>query len=175
MRHRGPDDAGEWWLADGCVGLAHRRLSVIDLSAAAHQPMLSGDGSTCIVFNGEIYNFQELRASLMALGHAFQTRSDTEVIIAAWRQWGSECVERLNGMFAFALFDQKSRQLLLARDRAGEKPLFYRLDGGTLRFASELKALLADQTLPRRLDREALDCLLLDGFVAGEQCILQGC
>ncbi len=174
LHHRGPDDAGEWWLADGRVGLGHRRLAVIDLSAAAHQPMLARDGAACIVFNGEIYNFQELRASLMALGHAFQTRSDTEVILAAWRQWGSECVERLHGMFAFALFDLPSRQLLLARDRAGEKPLFYRLDGGTLRFASELKALLADPQVPRLLDREALDCLLLDGFVTGEQCILQG-
>lgn len=174
MHHRGPDDAGEHWLADGRVGLAHRRLAIIDLSQAGHQPMMSHDARGCIVFNGEIYNFQSLRAELMALGHAFHTQSDTEVILAAYDQWGSQCVERLQGMFALALYDTRRRLLLLARDRAGEKPLFYYHHGSSLRFASELKALLADPQLPRQLNREALDSLLLDGFVAGEHCILRG-
>lgn len=174
MRHRGPDDAGEWWSADACVGLGHRRLAVIDLSAAGHQPMQDASGGLCIVFNGEIYNFADLRQELAARGHTFRTRSDTEVILAAYREWGTDCLSRLNGMFAFALYDSRQRQLILARDRAGEKPLFYALADGGLRFASELKALMADPALPRRIDPEALDCYLAMGFVPGERSILRG-
>ncbi len=174
MRHRGPDDAGEWWSADGCVGLGHRRLAIIDLSPAGHQPMQDASGELCIVFNGEIYNFADLRRELVAKGHAFRSRSDTEVILAAYREWGTDCLSRLNGMFAFALYDGRQRQLFMARDRAGEKPLFYALVNGVLRFASELKALMADPTMPRRIDPEALDCYLAMGFVPGERCMLQG-
>lgn len=174
MTHRGPDDAGEWWSADGRVGLAHRRLSIIDLSPAGHQPMHDATGALSIVFNGEIYNFDDLRDELIARGHGFQSHSDTEVILAAYREWGTQCLARLNGMFAFALYDARQQTVFLARDRAGEKPLFYHHAGGVLRFASELKALLADPTLPRRIEPEAQDCYLAMGYVPGNRCILQG-
>lgn len=127
-----------------------------------------------IVFNGEIYNFTELRDELAAKGAEFRSNSDTEVILAAYREWGTDCLSRLNGMFAFALYDARLQALLLARDRAGEKPLFYHLANGTLRFASELKALLADLSLPRRINPESLDCYLAMGYVPGGRCILQG-
>ena len=174
MRHRGPDDAGEWWSADVCVGLGHRRLAVIDLSPGGHQPMQDAGGELCIVFNGEIYNFADLRNELKAKGHAFRSNSDTEVILAAYREWGKDCLARLNGAFAFALYDGRQRQLFMARDRAGEKPLFYASTHGLLRFASELKGLMADPTLARSLDVEALDCYLATGYVPGERCMLQG-
>jgi asparagine synthase (glutamine-hydrolysing) len=174
LRHRGPDGAGEWWSDDGRVGLAHRRLAIIDLSEAGHQPMHDSTGELCIVFNGEIYNFTDLREQLAAAGHAFRSRTDTEVILAAYRQWGADCVTRFNGMFAFALYDTRQRSLFMARDRAGEKPLFYALADGTLRFASELKGLMSDPDFTRRIDAEALDCYLAMGFIPGERCILQG-
>jgi asparagine synthase (glutamine-hydrolysing) len=174
MTHRGPDDAGEWWSADGRVGLAQRRLSIIDLSPAGHQPMHDASGALSIVFNGEIYNFADLREELIAKGHCFKSHSDTEVILAAYRQWGTDCLLRLNGMFAFALYDAPQQTVFLARDRAGEKPLFYHLAGGVLRFGSELKALLADPVLPRRIESEALDCYLAMGYVPGDRCLLQG-
>ena len=174
MTHRGPDDAGEWWSADGRVGLGHRRLSIIDLSPAGHQPMHDASGELSIVFNGEIYNFQDLRAQLITKGHAYRSHSDTEVILAAYREWGTDCLSHFNGMFAFALYDAKQQVLFVARDRAGEKPLFYHQDDGELRFASELKALLVDHTLPRCIDPEALDCYLAMGYVPGERCILKG-
>lgn len=173
MTHRGPDDAGEWWSADGRVGLAQRRLAIIDLSPAGHQPMHDASGALSIVFNGEIYNFADLRDELIAKGHGFRSHSDTEVILAAYREWGTECLARFNGMFAFALFDARQQTVFLARDRAGEKPMFYHQAGGVLRFASELKALLADPALPRRIDPTALDCYLAMGYVPGERCMLQ--
>jgi asparagine synthase (glutamine-hydrolysing) len=174
MRHRGPDDAGQWWSADDRVGLGHQRLAIIDLSPSGHQPMLEAGGGTCIVFNGEIYNFADLRKELAAKGHAFRSKSDTEVILAAYREWGTDCLSRLNGTFAFALYDDARRRLFMARDRAGEKPLFYALRQGALRFASELKGLMADPGLARRIDPEALDCYLAMGYVPGERCMLQG-
>ena len=174
MTHRGPDDAGEWWSADGRVGLAQRRLAIIDLSPAGHQPMHDAAGTLSIVFNGEIYNFADLRDELITKGHGFRSHSDTEVILAAYREWGTECLARFNGMFAFALFDARQQTVFLARDRAGEKPLFYHQAGGVLRFASELKALLADPALPRHIDPAALDCYLAMGYVPGERCMLQG-
>ncbi|MBA3013389.1 MAG: asparagine synthase (glutamine-hydrolyzing) [Proteobacteria bacterium] len=174
LTHRGPDDAGEWWSADGRVGLAHRRLSIMDLTPAGHQPMHLAERGLSIVFNGEIYNFQELRGELKHCGYAFRSYSDTEVLLAAYDAWGTECLSRLNGMFAFALYDGPRGLLFLARDRAGEKPLFYRLDGGALYFASELKALMSHPALPRRIDSAALDCYLAMGFIPGDRCILQG-
>jgi len=173
MRHRGPDGCGEFWSADGAVGLGHRRLAIIDLSAAGQQPMADASGMLRIVFNGEIYNFTDLRRELAGKGHVFRSQSDTEVILAAYREWGSDCLHRLNGMFAFALYDEGRRQLFMARDRAGEKPLFYTLNDGTLRFASELKGLMADPEVPREIDPEALDCYLTQGFIPGERCILK--
>lgn len=172
--HRGPDDLGEWWSPDSCVGLGHRRLSIIDLSSAGHQPMVASQQDLSIVYNGEIYNYRALREQLADGGHRFLSDSDTEVILAAYREWGSRCLERLHGMFAMALYDLRSRRLLLARDRAGEKPLFYAESQGAIRFASELKALFADPSVPRRLDWSAFDCYLADGYVAGDACIVQG-
>jgi asparagine synthase (glutamine-hydrolysing) len=172
--HRGPDDAGEWWSDDGRVGLAHRRLAIIDLSSAGHQPMHDASGVLSIIYNGEIYNFTELRVQLIGLGHKFRSHSDTEVILLAYRQWGTDCLKHLNGMFAFALFDAHQQTVFLARDRAGEKPLFYHHSHGVLHFASELKALLADPTLPRCINPEALDCYLAMGFVPGDRCMLDG-
>lgn len=174
MRHRGPDDAGTWWSPDRRVGLAQRRLAIIDLSPGGHQPMTDHSGQYWITFNGEIYNYQELRRELEGCGHHFRTASDTEVILEAYRAWGPDCVARLNGMFAFGLYDRAADQLFLARDRAGEKPLFYRHAGGALAFASELKALMADPACPRRLDMEALNYFLTFGYIPGDLCILQG-
>ena len=172
--HRGPDDAGEWWSKDGRVGLAHRRLSILDLSPAGHQPMHLSERGLSLVFNGEIYNFKDLRSELEQRGYRFRSHSDTEVLLAAYDAWATECLGRLNGMFAFALYDAPRQRLFLARDRAGEKPLFYHLADGTLHFASELKALMAQPTLPRRIDPESLDCCLAMGFVPGDRCILKG-
>ena len=175
MRHRGPDDAGEWWSADGRVGFGHRRLSIVDLSEAGHQPMQDNVNGLSIVFNGEIYNFRDLRNELSAAGYAFRTNSDTEVVLAAYVKWGSACLARLNGMFAIAIFDARKEKVFLARDRAGEKPLFYRFEEGkSLRFASELKGLLADPCINRALDHQALDYYLMMGYVPGQECILQG-
>ena len=177
MGHRGPDDAGIWWSPDGRVGLGHRRLAVLDLTAAGHQPMADPDGRVCITFNGEIYNYRELRRELAAdgAGGCFRSSSDTEVILHAYLRWGNACLARLRGMFAFALWDAERGRLLLARDRCGEKPLFYRLgDGGTIQFASELKALMADPAMPRILDLEALEHYLAYAFVPGSQCMLRG-
>lgn len=174
MSHRGPDETGEWWSADGLVGLAHRRLSIIDLTPTGHQPMLDSTGQICIVFNGEIYNYLELQKELQSLGHAFRSTSDTEVVLAAYQEWGTEFIRHLNGMFAFGIYDQNKRRLFLARDRAGEKPMFYRLANGSISFASELKALMATPDFPRRIDPAALDCYLAYGYVPGDRCILQG-
>src|SRR5205823_5463018 len=122
LRHRGPDDAGLWRSDDGRVVFGHRRLSVIDLSPAGHQPMSDVKSELTITFNGEIYNFRELRAKLEARGHAFRTQTDTEIILGAYREWGDDMLARLDGAFAFALHDARNQTVLLARDRAGEKP-----------------------------------------------------
>ncbi|HEU4452507.1 MAG TPA: asparagine synthase (glutamine-hydrolyzing) [Longimicrobium sp.] len=174
LRHRGPDDAGEWWDPGGRVGLGHRRLSILDPTPAGHQPMEDSAGRAVVTFNGEIYNFQELRDQLAAGYGGFHTRTDTEVLLAAYRRWGDDCVRRLRGMFAFAIHDLDRGTVLLARDRAGEKPLFYRHAGGRLSFASELKGLMADPELPRVADAGALDFYLAYGYVPGEHCILKG-
>jgi asparagine synthase (glutamine-hydrolysing) len=174
LRHRGPDDEGTWRSADGRVALGHRRLSIIDLSPAGRQPMEDAAGQLQIVFNGEIYNYQALRRELEARGHRFRTATDTEVILEAYREWDVDCLVRLNGMFAFGLFDGPRGRLLLARDRAGEKPLFYRVHEGRIAFASELKALFADPHCPRLLNLEALDYYLAFGYVPGDHCMVRG-
>jgi len=156
MVHRGPDGAGIWISPDKRVGLGHRRLSIIDLSEAAGQPMCNEDGSVWIVFNGEIYNHAEIRPELERLGHRFKTdHSDTEVIIHAYEQWGIECLERFRGMFAIALWDAKSKELWLIRDRIGIKPLYYSIHHGRIVFASEIKALLQDPDQKREVHEEA--------------------
>ena len=154
VAHRGPDGEGHY-AANG-VGLGHRRLAIIDLSDAARQPMASADGRLQIVYNGELYNFRELRAELEPLGHRFRSRSDTEVLLAAWAQWGTKALERFNGMFAFALWDSRERVLMLARDRFGVKPLYYARAGDTFLFGSEIKAITAHGAYRTELDREGL-------------------
>ena len=158
LRHRGPDAEG-YYRADG-VGLGHRRLSIIDLTTG-DQPVSNEDGSVQVVFNGEIYNFADLRSELKAAGHRFRTNSDTEVIAHGYEQWGDRCVERFRGMFAFALWDGKRRRLLLARDRVGVKPLYYaELPGVGLVFGSEIKALLEDPDVPLDWEPSAIDSYL---------------
>jgi len=170
--HRGPDEGGTH-LEPG-VGLGHRRLSIIDLSTG-QQPLYNEDGSVCVVFNGEIYNYQELIPELQALGHVFHTRSDTEVIVHAWEAWGEACVERFRGMFAFALWDRGRETLFLARDRLGVKPLFYALLGdGQLLFGSELKSLLAHGGLEREMDPLAVEEYFALGYVAEPRTIFRG-
>jgi asparagine synthase (glutamine-hydrolysing) len=155
MQHRGPDAEGHHF-AQG-VGLGHRRLSIIDLSTDGNQPMCNEDGTVWIVYNGEVYNFQELRDDLVNRGHHFKSRTDTEVIIHLYEEMGAECVKKLRGMFAFAIWDQRQRQLFLARDRVGIKPLYYVQTGKALLFASEIKSLLADASVPRRINPRAID------------------
>jgi asparagine synthase (glutamine-hydrolysing) len=157
MVHRGPDGEGTWISADGAVGLGHRRLSIIDLSDAASQPMASDDGAVQLVFNGEIYNHGEIRRELEALGHRFRTdHSDTEALLRAYLQWGRDCVHRFRGMFAIALWDGRSREMWLARDRIGIKPLYYSRHNGRITFASEIKALLADPEQARAVDETSM-------------------
>ena len=172
LSHRGPDGSGIW-TAPG-VGLGHRRLSIIDLEGGA-QPMLTADEAQVISYNGEIYNFQDVRAELELLGHRFSTNSDTEVILYAWRQWGTDCLKRLNGMFAFAIFDQRTKQMFLARDRLGVKPLFYApVSDGSILFGSELKALLANPLLRREPNIRAVDDYLAFGYVPDQTSLLKG-
>src|SRR5262249_41635459 len=143
MRHRGPDDAGSWIGEDGNVALGHNRLSIIDLSSAGHQPMVNPANGDVLTFNGEIYNFRELRNQLKAKGYRFHSQSDTEVLLFAFAAWGAECVRYIRGMFAFAVWRPVERALFLFRDPMGIKPLYYGISpGGGIVFASELKALL---------------------------------
>jgi len=142
IRHRGPDDAGTFISLDKRVGFGFRRLSIVDLSPAAHQPMLSQDGSVAIVFNGEIYNHQVLRKEFEATGYRYRSRSDTESIINAYQVYGLDFVHKLLGMFAIAIWDEKKQRLVLARDRIGIKPLYYTIAGGNFIFGSEIKAIL---------------------------------
>jgi asparagine synthase (glutamine-hydrolysing) len=172
IAHRGPDGSGVW-TAPG-VGLGHRRLSIIDLKGGA-QPMHSDDGAISLTFNGEIYNFRELRKELEAANYAFQTNSDSEVILQGWRHWGPDCVSHFHGMFAFAIHDRRTRQLFLARDRLGVKPLFYApVADGSVIFGSELKALTAHPALRRELDLAAVDDYMTFGYVPDHACIIRG-
>lgn len=169
--HRGPDEGGTH--VEPGVGLGHRRLSIIDLSTG-QQPLYNEDQSVCVVFNGEIYNYQELIPELQALGHSFHTRSDTEVIVHAWEAWGESCVDRFRGMFAFALWDRNRETLFLARDRLGVKPLFYALlDDGHFLFGSELKSLLAHGGLKREIDPCAVEEYFALGYVAEPRAIFK--
>src|SRR5438067_4342205 len=155
MAHRGPDGRGEFQSCANGLGLGHRRLAIIDL-VSGDQPMANEDGSVRVIFNGEIYNYRALRAELRARGHRFQTQSDTEVLVHAYEEWAEDSPAHLNGIFAYALWDERRQRLFLARDHYGIKPLYYMVHAGVLRFASEIKALLADPAVPRALDLDAL-------------------
>jgi len=177
LEHRGPDGGGVWLTPTGDgrhqVAFGHRRLSIIDIGGG-HQPMASADGAVTLVFNGEIYNYIELREELRALGHGFRSDSDTEVLIESYRAWGEDCVARLRGMFAFALFDAARQQVLLARDAFGKKPLFLAQSPGRLAFASEIAALVDLPGIDRSLDWDALDGFLLDRYVPGPATLFRG-
>lgn len=168
LAHRGPD--GEGFHVEGPVGLGHRRLAIIDVSGGA-QPMHSADGAVAITYNGEVYNFRELRTELEARGFVFRTTSDTEVVLHAYEAWGEAAIARLRGMFAFAIADHRRRQILLARDRVGIKPLVYAWDGRCLRFGSEIKALLQDPKVGRDLDWSAVHEYFTHGYIAAPRTI----
>jgi asparagine synthase (glutamine-hydrolysing) len=172
LRHRGPDDEGVW--TDGRAGLAHARLSIIDLSPAAHQPMASADGTVWITYNGEVYNFAEIRQELDALGYSFRCRSDTEVIVNGWHAWGPKIFSRLRGMFALAIWDRRSQHLILARDRLGKKPLYYAATTTAFLFGSEIKALLTWPGVPRTADLSAIDRYLTLGYVLAPDTAFAG-
>ena len=171
MYHRGPDDDG--YYVSGPVGLGFRRLAIIDLQTG-HQPVPNEDGTVQIVFNGEIYNYQELRAFLLSKGHVFRTQSDTEVIVHLYEEFGPQCVEKLRGMFAFAIWDEKTKSLFLARDRVGIKPLYYCLTDTSLVFASEIKAILADPAVVKEIAPEMIDRFLTFLYVPGQETLLKG-
>jgi asparagine synthase (glutamine-hydrolysing) len=172
LAHRGPDDSG-LWSGEHCT-LGHRRLAIIDLSPAGHQPLSNDDGSLWITFNGEIYNFIQLRAELETRGYTFRTRTDTEVIIRAYEEWDTDCVSHLRGMFVFALWDQRKQRLFLARDRVGKKPLFYTHSNGSFYFASELQGLLVNKDISREVDRKAIDAYLSWGYVPAPKTAFRG-
>jgi asparagine synthase (glutamine-hydrolysing) len=173
LRHRGPNDQGTW-LRDPGVGLGQTRLSILDLSSNGHQPMVSEDGQVIMAYNGEVYNFAQIRPELEALGHHFKGTGDSEVILAAFRQWGMAAVDRFIGMFAIALWDRASGRLHLLRDRLGVKPLYYGWDGQVLCFASELKALRAFTHWTPRIDPDALGEYLQFGYINAPRSIYQG-
>ena len=171
ITHRGPDDDG--YYVEGAVGFGFRRLSIIDLSGG-HQPLANEDDTVWIVFNGEIYNYQELREFLLTKGHTFKTKTDTEVIVHLYEEFGPACVEKLRGMFAFAIWDKRSEELLLARDRVGIKPLYYHHSAESLLFASEIKAILADPDVKAEVDPAMIDRYLTYYFVPGPETMLRG-
>lgn len=170
--HRGPDDGG--FHGDRGVGLGFCRLAILDLTPAGHQPMTNEDGSVWLVFNGEIYNFQEVIPALEQAGHRFRSRSDSEVIIHAYEEWGIDCLQRFNGMFAFAIWDSRKCEVFIARDRLGVKPLYYWSDGAAFVFGSELKAVLAHPAVPRELDHRALQAFLTYEYVPAPASIFTG-
>jgi asparagine synthase (glutamine-hydrolysing) len=174
LTHRGPDDEGLWISPDRFVGLASRRLSIIDLSRAGHMPMSNEDGTVWVVFNGEIYNHVHLRSRLLSSGHRFRSNTDTEVLVHLYEERNADLLEEVQGMFAFALWDERRKRLFLARDRFGEKPLYMSEWGGMLRFASEMKAILADIEHPRHLDLESLSQYLTFGFVMPPKTLFSG-
>ncbi|MEO8208928.1 MAG: asparagine synthase (glutamine-hydrolyzing) [bacterium] len=169
IRHRGPDDEG--YYIDKNVGLGFRRLSIIDISINGHQPMCNEDESVWIIFNGEFYNFQDYRNELEAKGHRFKSRTDSEVIIHLYEEYGEKCIEKINGMFAFCIYDKKKQQVLLARDRIGIKPLYYFLDNSRLIFASEIKAIIKDPSIQRNINYNSLSNFLTNHVIIGEDTI----
>lgn len=174
IAHRGPDHADRYVASHGQAGLGFRRLKIIDLSAPANQPMPNEDGSVLVVFNGEIYNYLELRAGLVARGHTFRSRSDTETIVHLYEERGADCIAELDGMFAVAIWDEREQRLTLARDRAGKKPLYYHHDGRRILFASEIKAFFGHPDFSGEIDRDAVAPYFLYGYVPGPATFYRG-
>ncbi|MFO7713953.1 asparagine synthase (glutamine-hydrolyzing) [Desulfosarcina sp.] len=173
LSHRGPDDQGLYFDESWGLALAHRRLSIIDLSIAGHQPMVSDDGDTVIVFNGEVYNFLQVKSELITAGHRFKSTGDTEVVLKAYMQWGLDCLHKFIGMFAFAIWDKTNRRLFAARDRLGIKPLYYSYSDGQFLFGSELKALMAFSRFQRRVDSDAFSLYLHYQYVPVPRTIFE--
>ncbi len=171
ISHRGPDQKGFFY--DTNMTLGHQRLSIIDLSEKGKQPLFNEDRSICIIFNGEIYNYEELRRDLELKGHRFSSGTDTETIIHLYEEYGPDCVKKLHGMFAFAIWDSKKKQLFMARDRLGKKPLFYFYDGEKFIFASEIKAVIQDKTIKRELNHQALNQIINYGYVLNDDTLLK--
>jgi len=171
IEHRGPDDEG--YYVSGSIGLGFRRLAILDLKSG-HQPLSNEDGTIWIIFNGEIYNYQELRAFLLSKGHVFKTKTDTEVIVHLYEELGAECLKKLRGMFGFAIWDEKAKSLLLARDRVGIKPIYYSVTDTSLVFGSEIKAILADPSIKREIAPELIDRFLTFMYVPGKETLLKG-
>ena len=174
MNHRGPDAIGVWSSPSKNIWFGHRRLSILDLSDLGSQPMVSFDGKLVIVFNGEIYNYKTIKYELIKKGYEFRSESDTEVLLNAWHCWKEETLQKIDGMFAFAILDTADNSLVLARDRIGEKPLYYQQTKNDLVFASELKSILSINGPDRQMNHLALDCLLGFGYVPGDHCIIEG-
>jgi asparagine synthase (glutamine-hydrolysing) len=173
LSHRGPNDSGLYVEKENGLGLAHRRLSILDLTAAGRQPMKTEDGSVYIVYNGEVYNYRSIRTELQSHGFSFESDCDTEVILKAYQKWGTDCLKRFSGMFAFAIWDRNKCRLFLARDRLGIKPLYYHVSNGMFIFGSELKALMAFGRFPKHIDEEALALYLHYQYVPAPRTIFQ--
>ena len=174
LDHRGPDDSGLWFSSDNLnICLGHTRLSIIDLTNNSSQPMKDKSGNFIIIFNGEIYNYKTIRKELAKSGIKFTTTGDTEVLLEAYKFWGTNCLKKLVGMFSFAIYDIKSQKIFLARDRAGEKPLFYFYNGSDFIFSSELKGLLKFPQVEKRINLESLDIFLAEGYVPNDRCIIK--
>jgi len=179
IAHRGPDDEGTF--IESKIALGHRRLSIIDLSKNGHQPMFSADGRFAVVYNGELYNYKNLRLGLQrsiagdtnAMAYPFQTQSDTEVILAAYQKWGVDCLKYFNGMYALAIWDKEKKELFIARDRLGIKPLYYWNDGKTFVFASEIRALLKSGLVPKKISSEALSDYVTNQTVHAPKTIIE--
>ncbi|RKX94401.1 MAG: asparagine synthase (glutamine-hydrolyzing) [Spirochaetes bacterium] len=165
LLHRGPDDTGLWISSDGKIGLAHTRLSIIDLSAQARQPMSDLEGDIWIVYNGEVYNFKSIKLELEKKGYKFKSTSDTEVILYAYKEWGTDCLSKFNGMFSFGIYDKSREQFFLARDRVGKKPLYYAEYNGKFIFSSEIKAILQYCNLPRDIDFNGVNFYFTFGYI----------
>jgi len=173
LQHRGPDDSGIFFDEKAGVGLAHRRLSIIDLSVAGRQPMSGDNGKVHIVYNGEVYNFRDIRKELVKRGHSFVTGTDTEVILKAYLEWGTECLHKFVGMFALALWDGRRKELFIARDRLGKKPLYYHVGPDQFLFASELKALMAFKGFPRDIDPDSIPLFLHYQYIPGPRTVFK--
>lgn len=170
LSHRGPDGQGVTSLDDGRVWFGHRRLAIIDLGSSGAQPMCNEDGTVWVTFNGEIYNYRTLRVELSGLGHDFRSESDTEVIVHAWETWGTRCVDHLNGIFAFGIWDERTKELFLARDHLGVKPLYYSRYADRFAFASQPRAILEDKTFPKEIDPTGLRDYFAFGYIPRERC-----
>ena len=175
IAHRGPDASGHtiFETENQIIGFGHRRLSIIDLSQNANQPLGNEDNTIIVVYNGEVYNYPQLHKKLIKKGHKFRSKSDTEVITHLYEEYGDECINHLEGMFAFALLDKKMNRVLLARDRMGIKPLFYSFKYGRLYFGSEIKALLCIDEISRQLSIRALDYFITYGYIPGSETIFE--